>query len=114
MAQNGDPVHMLESGEMGKRLQQALQELPEKQRLAIVMFTIEQMPQKQVAETLGVQRRGGEVARVPGPEEAEGAVEGPPVRRSAVCTARLRQPGRTGPNGCRDEGTGRRVIEPSP
>ena len=53
MAQDADPVHMLSSGEMGRRLQTALQELPEKQRLAIVMFTIEQMPQKQVADTLG-------------------------------------------------------------
>ena len=52
-AQDADPVHMLASNEMGRRLQTALQELPEKQRLAIVMFTIEQMPQKQVAETLG-------------------------------------------------------------
>jgi RNA polymerase sigma-70 factor (ECF subfamily) len=46
-------VHALESREMGQRLQQALAELPEKQRLAIVMFTIEQMPQKEVAEALG-------------------------------------------------------------
>ena len=53
MAQDADPVHTLASGEMGRRLQSALQELPEKQRLAIVMFTIEQMPQKQVADTLG-------------------------------------------------------------
>ena len=52
MTQSGDPVHLLESEEMGRRLQQALQQLPEKQRLAIIMFTIEQMPQKQVAETL--------------------------------------------------------------
>ena len=52
-AQDADPVHMMASGELGKRLQSALQELPEKQRLAIVMFTIEQMPQKQVADTLG-------------------------------------------------------------
>jgi RNA polymerase sigma-70 factor (ECF subfamily) len=52
MAQSGDPVHKLESEEMGKRLQEALNQLPEKQRLAIVMFTIEQMPQKQVAESL--------------------------------------------------------------
>jgi RNA polymerase sigma-70 factor (ECF subfamily) len=51
-AQDADPLHMLESSEMGKRLAQAMQELPEKQRLAIVMFTIEQMPQKQVAEAL--------------------------------------------------------------
>jgi RNA polymerase sigma-70 factor, ECF subfamily len=53
MARSGDPVHQLESQEMGARLQAALSQLPEKQRLAIVMFTIEQMPQKQVAESLG-------------------------------------------------------------
>lgn len=53
MAQSGDPVRRMESEEMGKRLREALNQLPEKQRLAIVMFTIEEMPQKQVAETLG-------------------------------------------------------------
>ena len=52
MAQSGDPVRKLESQEMGRKLQEALNQLPEKQRLAIVMFTIEQMPQKQVAESL--------------------------------------------------------------
>jgi RNA polymerase sigma-70 factor (ECF subfamily) len=52
MARSGDPVHRLESEEMGRRLQKALTELPEKQRLAIVMFTMEQMSQKQVAEAL--------------------------------------------------------------
>ncbi|MDB5300449.1 MAG: polymerase sigma factor, sigma-70 family [Phycisphaerales bacterium] len=52
MAQSGDPVHKLESEEMGRKLQQALAQLPEKQRLAIVMFTIEEMPQRQVAEAL--------------------------------------------------------------
>jgi RNA polymerase sigma-70 factor, ECF subfamily len=52
MAQSGDPVRRLESQELGRKLQEALNQLPEKQRLAIVMFTIEQMPQKQVAETL--------------------------------------------------------------
>jgi len=52
MAAGADPVRRLESAEMGRRLQEALKELPEKQRLAIVMFTIEQMPQKQVAESL--------------------------------------------------------------
>ena len=52
MAASGDPVRRLESQEMGRRLQEALKQLPEKQRLAIVMFTIEQMPQKQVAEAL--------------------------------------------------------------
>jgi RNA polymerase sigma-70 factor (ECF subfamily) len=52
MAKSGDPAKALESKEMGKRLQEALNQLPEKQRMAIVMFTIEQMPQKQVAEAL--------------------------------------------------------------
>lgn len=53
MAKDGDPLHRLESQEMGGRLKQALAQLPEKQRLALVMFTIEEMPQKQVAEALG-------------------------------------------------------------
>ncbi|HWE92966.1 MAG TPA: RNA polymerase sigma factor [Tepidisphaeraceae bacterium] len=53
MAQSGDPVHKLESEEMGRKLQEALAQLPEKQRLALVMFTVEEMPQKQVAEALG-------------------------------------------------------------
>jgi RNA polymerase sigma-70 factor (ECF subfamily) len=52
MSQSGDPLRKLESQELGVKLQEALNQLPEKQRLAIVMFTIEQMPQKQVAETL--------------------------------------------------------------
>jgi RNA polymerase sigma-70 factor (ECF subfamily) len=52
MAKSGDPLRSMESQEMGKRLQEALNELPEKQRMAIIMFTIEQMPQKQVAEAL--------------------------------------------------------------
>ena len=52
MAQSGDPVRRLESEEMGRKLQEALKQLPEKQRLAIIMFTIDEMPQKQVAEAL--------------------------------------------------------------
>jgi RNA polymerase sigma-70 factor, ECF subfamily len=52
MSQSGDPVKLLASEEMGRKLQAALAQLPEKQRLAIVMFTIDEMPQKQVAETL--------------------------------------------------------------
>jgi len=51
-ARSNDPQHTLESREMGAKLQEALNQLPEKQRLAIVMFTIEEMPQKQVAEAL--------------------------------------------------------------
>jgi RNA polymerase sigma-70 factor (ECF subfamily) len=48
----GNPVRRLEGQELGRRLQEAMAQLPEKQRLAITMFTIEQMPQKQVAEAL--------------------------------------------------------------
>jgi RNA polymerase sigma-70 factor, ECF subfamily len=47
-----DPAHLLQSREMGVKLQQALDQLPEKQRLAIIMFTIEEMPQKDVAQAL--------------------------------------------------------------
>ena len=48
----GDPVRGLEGKELGAKLKDALAQLPEKQRLAIVMFTIDEMPQKQVAEAL--------------------------------------------------------------
>src|SRR3954469_17111372 len=37
MARDENPLHSLESKEMGKRLQDALKELPEKQRMAIVL-----------------------------------------------------------------------------
>jgi RNA polymerase sigma-70 factor (ECF subfamily) len=51
-AQSGDPVRRLESEEMGRKLQEAMKKLPEKQRLALIMFTIDELPQKQVAEAL--------------------------------------------------------------
>jgi RNA polymerase sigma-70 factor (ECF subfamily) len=47
-----DPARQLQSREMGQRLQECLAQLPEKQRLAITLFTLEKMPQKQVAEVL--------------------------------------------------------------
>jgi len=53
MASSADPVRGLEGKELGAKLKEALAQLPEKQRLAIVMFTIDEMPQKQVAEALG-------------------------------------------------------------
>lgn len=52
MARSGSPQQALEGRELGQRLQQALAQLPEKQRLAIIMFTIDQMPQKEIAQTL--------------------------------------------------------------
>lgn len=48
-----DPVHQLASAEMGGRLRQALRTLSDKQRSAVILFAIEQLPQKQVAQTLG-------------------------------------------------------------
>ncbi len=47
-----DPPRVAEGHELGERLKQAMDQLPEKQKMAILLFTIEQMPQKQVAETL--------------------------------------------------------------
>jgi RNA polymerase sigma-70 factor (ECF subfamily) len=52
MIRGDDPFRALSGKELGARLLEALAQLPEKQRLAIVMFTIEQMPQKQVADAL--------------------------------------------------------------
>ena len=51
-AQSGDPLRLLESEELGRKLHEAMAKLPEKQRLAIIMFTIDELPQKQVAEAL--------------------------------------------------------------
>lgn len=47
-----DPERIMEGKELGVRLKKALDSLPEKQRLAILMFTVEGLPQKQVAEAL--------------------------------------------------------------
>lgn len=46
------PLHQLQSQEMGEKLKNAMSQLSDKQRQALVMFTIEKMPQKQVAQTL--------------------------------------------------------------
>lgn len=47
-----DPERVAAGHELGARLEQALDQLPEKQKMAILLFTIEGLPQKQVAETL--------------------------------------------------------------
>src|SRR5258706_6369052 len=52
MARSGDPVRGLEGRELGAKLQEALNQLPEKQRQAVVLFTIEEMLQKEVAQAL--------------------------------------------------------------
>ena len=46
------PEQPLTSAELGDAIQRAIGELPEKQRLALVMFAIEKMPQKDVADVL--------------------------------------------------------------
>ncbi len=47
-----DPYQQLEGKELGRRLLEALDQLPEKQRMAIVLFTINQMPQKDIAKAM--------------------------------------------------------------
>jgi RNA polymerase sigma-70 factor, ECF subfamily len=46
------PENPLTSAELGDAIQRAIKALPEKQRLALVMFAVEKMPQKDVAEVL--------------------------------------------------------------
>jgi len=46
------PDKPLTSAELGDAIQKAIAALPEKQRLALVMFAIEKMPQKDVADVL--------------------------------------------------------------
>lgn len=47
------PEQELMTGELAERIRLALDELPERQRLALVLFSIEQMPQREVAEIIG-------------------------------------------------------------
>lgn len=53
LAQSGSPERAVEGRELGDALQAALNQLPEKQRQALILFTMQEMPQKEVAETLG-------------------------------------------------------------
>jgi len=47
-----DPYQQVAGHELGERIKLALEQLPEKQRLALVLFTMEQLPQKEVAQIL--------------------------------------------------------------
>jgi RNA polymerase sigma-70 factor (ECF subfamily) len=51
-AAGGDPIRNVQGSEMEGRIRNALAQLPEKQRLAMVLFTIEGLPQKEVAEAI--------------------------------------------------------------
>ncbi len=46
------PEKPLTSAELGVAIQRGIDQLPEKQRLALVLFALEKMPQKDVAEVL--------------------------------------------------------------
>jgi RNA polymerase sigma-70 factor, ECF subfamily len=48
----GDPLHVLASGEMGQILRCAMERLPSKQQTALRLFSIDEIPQKQVAQTM--------------------------------------------------------------
>jgi len=52
MSKTAQPLRTLEGRELGVLLKEALAELPEKQRQAIMLFTMEDMPQKEIAEQL--------------------------------------------------------------
>jgi RNA polymerase sigma-70 factor (ECF subfamily) len=47
------PEQELMTAELADRIRQALAELPDRQRLALVLFSIEDRPQKEVAEIIG-------------------------------------------------------------
>ena len=48
------PDSALSAAELADRIRRAMAELPEKQRLALVLFSMEKLPQKQVATMLGI------------------------------------------------------------
>ena len=48
------PAEMASAAELKENIREALDELPEKQRSALVLFSIEKLPQKQVAEMLNI------------------------------------------------------------
>jgi len=48
----GSPTESPLSGELGGAVGEAIGRLPEKQRLALILFSIEGLPQKEVAEIL--------------------------------------------------------------
>jgi len=48
-----DPGETVSARELQRRLARAIQDLPEKQREALMLFSIEKLPQKEVAKILG-------------------------------------------------------------
>jgi RNA polymerase sigma-70 factor (ECF subfamily) len=52
-AEGVDPERAAIGKELGSSLERALDQLPERQRLAILLFAVQGLPQKDVAESLG-------------------------------------------------------------
>jgi RNA polymerase sigma-70 factor, ECF subfamily len=48
------PVALVEQGELGERIDRALQSLPERQRLAVVLFDAEGFSHGEIAQMLGI------------------------------------------------------------
>jgi RNA polymerase sigma-70 factor, ECF subfamily len=53
VSHDAQPSRVLQSGELADRIYDALNQLPERQRTAIVSFALEQLPQKEIAQSLG-------------------------------------------------------------
>jgi RNA polymerase sigma-70 factor (ECF subfamily) len=47
-----DPLEQVAGQELEQRLRAAIERLPEKQRLAVELFSVQEMPQKEVAEVM--------------------------------------------------------------
>ena len=52
MTRPSSPLATLEGRELGEELRRAVAKLPDKQRQALILFTVEEMPQKEVAQQL--------------------------------------------------------------
>jgi RNA polymerase sigma-70 factor (ECF subfamily) len=50
---HADPCRLMQSAEIGSRVEQALAQLPQRQRTVINLFALERIPQKQVAHAVG-------------------------------------------------------------
>ncbi len=48
------PDEVAAGHELGERIREVLAKLPEKQRLALVLFSMEKLPQKEISEMLGI------------------------------------------------------------
>ena len=69
---NAEPWRQMQNAEIGSRIGQAMAQLSDRQRAAIVLFAVEEMPQKQVAQIAWLQRGSRQMARLSRPKTAQG------------------------------------------